>query len=428
MVHGGGASSASALGASHNAVTQAGGRRPRDDLSIDEARRLAIAAQGLAEPRPRGRIDARHLRKVFDRVGVIQIDSVNVLARSHYLPPFSRLGPYRSGFLDELTHSRREVFEYWGHEASLVPVEMHPLFRWRMQREEPWRSMRRLLTERPDYVESVFREVEERGPIGASELADPGERAGPWWGWAAGKDALEWLYWTGRLAIGGRRNFERLYDLPERVIPRHVLNAPTPHQEEAHRELLRVAARALGVATVADLADYFRIGARDAAPRVEELVEEGDLVPVKVKGWKQPAFRWSAAGQPRRVDARTLLTPFDSLVWFRARTERLFGFRYRIEIYVPAPKRQFGYYVLPFLLGERLVGRIDLKADRKASALLVQAAHAEDGVDPVWAAEHLTLELEAMRSWMGLDRIQVTRRGNLAPALASHGRTRPRPR
>ncbi|HEX9713113.1 MAG TPA: winged helix-turn-helix domain-containing protein [Actinomycetota bacterium] len=382
-------------------------------ISASEARRIALAAQGFADPRPRGRVDARHLRKVIARTAVLQIDSVNVLARAHYLPVFSRIGPYPTALLDDLAYKRRELFEYWAHEASLIPVELHPLLRFRMERSN-WRRLERFADEHAEVLDAIMREVDARGPLGASDV-DGHRRTGPWWGWGEVKLGLEYLFWTGRVAVAGRRNFERLYDLPERVLPARVLNAPTPSEEESKTELLRIAARSLGVGTARDLADYFRL--KHVAKLLAHLVDEGTLTSVRVEGWRQQAFLARDARAPRAIGARALLAPFDPVVWERSRAERLFGFRYRIEIYTPAPKRVYGYYVLPFLLGEQLVARVDLKADRKAGALLVQGAFAEPGTDARATAGALAEELRTMAAWLGLDAVKVGRRGDLSAPL-----------
>jgi len=389
-----------------------------EELSAAQARRIALLAQGFADPRPAGRPDRRHLRRVLARTGLFQIDSVNVLVRSHYLPLYSRLGPYPRELLDRAAYVDHELFEYWGHEASLLPVGLHPLLRWRMQRAQTWKRMARVAGERPDLLADVLALVRDAGPVRVSDLGDGGSRTGSWWGWSDGKNALEWLFWTGQLTTAGRRGFERLYDLPERVLPPAVLAAPTPPEDEAHRALLRLAARASGVATAADLADYFRLRMPVARPRIAELVDGGDLLPVTVRGWRHPAYLDPAARLPRAVRARALLSPFDSLVWERDRTERLFGFRYRIEIYVPAAKRVHGYYVLPFLLGDRLVARVDLKSDRAAGRLLVQSAYCEPTADPAAVAPELAAELTTMAGWLGLEGVHVTGRGDLASGLA----------
>jgi hypothetical protein len=353
---------------------------------------------------------------------VIQIDSVNVLARAHYLPLFSRLGPYDRDRLDQASwRAPRRLFEYWGHEASLLPVELQPLLRWRMARaaDDAWGGIRRIAVEQPDLVARVLEDVRERGPISAGALAADETRptgTGSWWGWSDVKRAIEWLFWSGQVTSSRRRGFERWYDLPERVLPRAVIEAPTPPEADAQRELVRIAARAFGVAAERDLRDYYRLPVAAARARIGELVEAGELEVVAVEGWRSPAYLWPAARRPRRVTARALLGPFDPLIWERDRVQRLFDFAFRLEIYVPAPKRVYGYYVLPFLLGERLVARVDLKADRAESALLVQAAWAEGHAPPETAAE-LAAELALMARWLGLERVEVRDRGDLAPAL-----------
>jgi uncharacterized protein len=393
-------------------------------LSAAQARRIALAAQGFADPRPAGRVDARHLRRVIDRIGLLQIDSVNVLSRSHYLPVFSRLGPYPRELLDRLAWGGRgrELFEYWAHEASLIPLRLHPHLRWRMERarQEAWGGMMRLARDKPDFVDKVRALVAESGPIGAGTVeAERPRRAGGMWNWHDGKIALEWLFYAGEVTTATRRNFERLYDLTERVLPAEVLATPTASLAAGQRELIRVAARAYGVATERDLRDYFRLRPAESQARVAELVEAGELLPVAVAGWRQPAYLWPEARLPRRVAARALLSPFDSLIWERDRAERIFGFRYRIEIYTPAHKRIHGYYVLPFLLGEQLVARVDLKADRQAGVLLVQAAYGEQLLPPGAVAVELAAELAAMAGWLGLDGVAVNGRGDLAPELAA---------
>jgi uncharacterized protein YcaQ len=400
--------------------------RPRERLSLAAARRVALAAQGFADPLPTGDVTRRHLRRVLSRTNLLQMDSVNVFQRAHYLPAYSRLGSYDMGLIERMAYrgrpSSRELFEYWGHEASLLPVGLHPLLRWRMERarnlEEGWGGMLRAMRERPEFVAEVLRMVRERGPVGAGEIREGERNKGTWWSWDETKIALEFLFWSGQVATAGRRSFERLYDVPERVLPPDILNAPTPSRQDAQRELIRLSARAHGVATERDLRDYFRLDVQHARAAVASLVEAGELLPVQVEGWRQPAYLWPAAAVPRRVTRSALLSPFDPLVWERARTERLFGFTYRIEIYVPAPKRVYGYYVLPFLYDEALSARVDLKADRKAGVLRVLAAWLEPGHDADDVAGALAIELRRAAQWQGLDDIVIEPRGDLAPVLA----------
>ena len=396
---------------------------PRESLSLTEARRIALAAQGFSRQDSALRTPDSFARLV-DRLGVIQIDSVNVLVRSHYLPAFSRHGPYERTLLERAAYepANRRLFEYWGHEASLLPMQSQPLFRWRMERalrgEGIWGRLKRFVSEHSDAVASVLAQVKERGPLGASELADAGKSKGSWWGWSHGKEILEWLFWTGQVTTAGRRNFERLYDIPERVIPMTILSTPTPSKEEAQRALMEISARALGVATLRDLRDYFRLPTADAAARLSELVAEGSLLPMTVESWKQQAYLHRDARCPRAVRTDALLSPFDSLIWERQRTERLFDFHFRLEIYTPAAKRQHGYYVLPFLMDERIVARVDLKADRQTSALQVRGGSCEGDLNATAVAPRLKGELEALAAWLELERLQVTsRRGELMKAL-----------
>ncbi|TQS44889.1 winged helix-turn-helix domain-containing protein [Cryptosporangium phraense] len=402
-------------------------------LSAAEARRAALAAQGFADPRPSGVPGGRAVRRVLDRVGLFQIDSVNVLVRSHYLPLFARLGAYPPLQLEKLAYQPpRRVFEYWAHEASLLPVEVQPLFRWRMAEahEKAWGGMRRIAAEKPELVAKVRTTLEERGPMTAGELeAENGPRAprsGPWWDWRDSKLALEYLFWAGEVSTVDRRNFERRYDITERVLPSEVLATPTPDRPTAFRELIRLAARSLGVATEPDLRDYYRLKPDQSKPAVAELVEEGALVPVRVEGWRDVAYLAADARVPRRVSATALLSPFDSLVWFRPRTERMFGFRYRLEIYTPAAQRVHGYYVLPFLYRGQLVGRVDLKADRAAGVLRVPGAFGEPALQGMGvrrrqlageAVEGLAGELKGLAGWLGLEGVEVVPNGDLAGPL-----------
>lgn len=410
-------------------------------LSAAAARRIALAAQGFGARRPDGPVTARHLQRVVDTVGVVQIDSVNVFSRSHYLPFLSRLGPYPREGLDRASARRpRRLVEYWAHEASFVPPGTHRLLRFRMAaaRQESWGRTARTARDRPDLVEDVRDLVEERGPITASRLErellggrTPG-RSG-WSDWSLTKTVVEYLFRTGELTSAGRTaQFEREYDLVERVLPPEVLSAPTPHAADAVRELLRISSRALGVADEHSLRDYFRLRTDQVRGPLSDLVDAGELIPVRVHGTPRPMFLHAGTRHPRRVDARALLSPFDSLIWNRRRTEDLFGFRYRIEIYTPAARRVHGYYVLPFLLGDRLVARVDLKADRTAAvpALRVRAAWAErpgpggtaaDGSrtpGPEEVADALAAELVSTAAWLGLDGVDVLDRGDLAGPLA----------
>ena len=390
-------------------------------LSAAQARRIALAAQGFGEVRPEAPTP-RHFRATKRRLGVVQIDSVNVVTRTHYMPAFSRLGAYPRETLErEAWAKKRSLFEYWGHEASLLPLESQPLLRWRMARAEAgemWTGLSRFGRERRDYIDGVLREIERRGPVTGGDFAT-GPRGTPgWWSWSDGKRALEWLFWAGQITTLTRRGFERVYDLTERALPRAIVDLPTPGGADAQRELVRISARAMGVATAADLRDYFRLPLADARARIHELAEAAELTPVTVDGWGKPAFLDPAARRPRRIEARALLSPFDNLIWFRERTERLFGVRVRLEIYTPAHKREHGYYVLPFLQGDQITARVDLKSDRKGGALLVQAAWREPEANGDTAAL-LAAELKLMAGWLGLERVEVAGKGDLARELES---------
>lgn len=403
-------------------------------LTAATARRIALAAQGFDQPRPTGRVDVRHLRRVWQQIGLLQLDSVNVFCRSHYLPMYSRLGPYPRDLLDRVSaHTaadvQRELIEYWAHEASLIPLSTYPKLRWRMQRadRDAWGGMVAIAAQFPDLVERIYQQVLAEGPIRAADtgIARPTRAAGEMWNWHQGKVALEYLFWSGRVTSARRINFERRYDVPERVVPAQLIEPGESSVAQQQRELVRIAARALGVATEPDLGDYFRLPRMESKQRVAELVTAGELEPVTVDGWRVPAYLWPAARVPRQVRARALLSPFDSLIWFRERTQRIFGFRYRLEIYTPAPKRIHGYYVLPFLLGEHLVARVDLKSDRAAKVLRVQAAFYEqqrDGVPHPYHRDEVAVELAAelvlIAGWLGLDEVAVRARGDLAATLA----------
>lgn len=380
-----------------------------EKISAAQARRIALAAQGFGAARPAS-VHQGHLRRVIARLGLHQIDSVNVLTRAHYLPAFSRLGCYDRTLLDRAAWGRRSergLFEYWAHEASLLPLSMYPLLRWRMVRadrgEAGYRGMRLIARERRDEAMAVLERIRQEGPLAASDFES--SRTG-WWEWSDSKHMLEWLFYAGHVSTATRRrSFERVYDLAERVIPPAVLSSPPLPEAEAHRLLIEHSGRALGIATAGELRDYFRLGPQEAKTAIETLVEEGVLRPAIVPGWP-PAFLHRDARRPRRIEAQALLAPFDPLVWERARVERLFGFRYRIEIYVPAEKREYGYYVLPFVLGDRTVARADLKADRQTSRLLVQAIHLEPDA-PAETNESLGVELATLAEWLGLSEVSV---------------------
>jgi uncharacterized protein YcaQ len=393
--------------------------RRKDTLSLDEARRITLAAQGLATPRPRGRVTRRHLRALFARLGMVQLDSVNVLVRSHYLPLFARLGPYDRTLFDRYAYEDHELFEYWGHEASLIRSDLEPLLRWRMGRDHRWPGMRRFIADHdPKVLDALAARVLADGPVSAGDLDGKDRKTEPWWGWGDTKRCLEHLFSIGRVGAVRRANtFERAYCDPAHVVPVSVRERPTPPLDDALAGLLEQAARTYGVATAKDLSDFFRLGIKEARPVVEAMADAGVLRRVQVEGWSAPAFLHPEATLPRTVDACALVSPFDPVMWERDRVERLFGFTYRIEIYVPKPKRTYGYYVMPFLLGDRYVARIDLKADRAASRLLVQSAWSEPGVDKQDVAEPLGHELRAMAGWLGLGDVVVTKRGDLAPAV-----------
>jgi uncharacterized protein len=398
-------------------------------LTALAARRIALAAQGFGRRRttsPSGP-SARQIMALVQRLGLLQLDSVNVFMRAHYMPVFSRLGPYDTAVLDRLaghTSGRlnRQLVEYWAHEASLVPLSTHVLLRWRMEALGHWGSMERIAREQPELVADTLELIRSQGPVRAGDtgFVRPDPRPGHMWNWHDGKVALEHLFSRGQVTAARRINFERLYDLSERVLPPAVLDAPTPAREDAQRELMRISAAALGIATEPDLGDYFRLPRADSKLRTAELVAAGELIETEVRGWDAPAYRWHDAPGPRPIRGRALLSPFDPLIWFRQRALRLFGFHYRIEIYVPAPKRVYGYYVLPFLLDEALVARVDLKSDRQAGVLLVQGAFAEPGIETERVAAELAAELALTAQWLGLPGgVRVRPNGDLAPSLTA---------
>lgn len=389
-----------------------------DSISNAEAKRIALAAQGFAEPRPK-KPGAPEMKALINRLRLIQIDSVNVLVRAHYMPFFSRLGPYPRELLEELAYREQHIFEQWAHEACYIPLSDYPLFRHRMEHGRMWGGddLRGLPQERLDYFDSILAEVRARGPVTTGELESEGKRKG-WWGWSHAKIALEYQFAHGRLAVRDRRNFTRVYDVAERVFPEEILTQPAMPPDEAQRQMLRNSLSALGVGTLRDIRDYYRFRRMaEAATRLHELVDAGEVIPVRVEGWKDPAYARADAVLPQEVRATALLSPFDNLVWDRHRTERMFGFFYRIEIYTPAEKRVHGYYVLPFMHDNEIVARVDLKANRQAGALEVKAAHLEPGARAARTATALAKELKAMQRWLGLERIDVSVNGSLAEPL-----------
>lgn len=388
---------------------------------------MALSAQGFARPRPTGRVTARHVTALIDRLAQFQIDTISIVERAHYMPVYSRLGPFDKALLDAASsRAPRRLVEYWGHAASLVDVELWPALQWRMRAnaEKPWASYTRVLDQHQGLDEMVLAEVRRRGPLTARQIEYEQERRRDHWGWnwSAVKHVLEHQFTIGQVTSAARTpSFERLYDLPERVVPDRLAQAPALSREEAHRVLVARAARALGVASLGCLADYFRLGRAETLSAVTDLVATGELAPVVVDGWSRPLWCWHEARVPRRVDARTLVSPFDSLIFERRRTEELFGLRYRIEIYVPEAKRQHGYYVYPFLLGERFVARVDLKADRARGVLIVRAAWGEPGIDASDAdvARALAAELGELARWTGCAQVRVEPRGDFAATLAA---------
>ena len=393
--------------------------RPRR-LSISQARRIALAAQGFTDPAPAGQVDRRHLRRVMGRLKLLQLDSVPVVVRTQYLPPFSRLGCYDRALPDRIAYTDDEWFEAWAHEASLLPVGDEPLLRWQKRRAEQgdtWKNLAELARSEPDYVAEVLAQVAE-GPLTAGELADPRRRDGEWWGSRSlGSIALDWLFRIGAVGIRRRGNFVKEFDLLERIVPPEVRARPTPTVEDAQRALLERSAEALGVGAAGDLIDYYRLPIREGRARLRELVEAGSLETAEVEGWTEPAYMHPEARLPRSVDTLTVLSPFDPIVWNRDRAARLWGFDYRIEIYVPAAKRVYGYYVLPVLHGEQLVARLDIKTDRAGGTLQVLGAFAEPDVDHGALAERLRPHLLELARFVGVDDVSYGDRGGLMAAL-----------
>lgn len=391
------------------------------EVSLASARRIALAAQGFASPRPSGRIDRRHLRKVLDHVGLIQIDSVNVLVRSQELPLFSRLGDHPRTLIPDAT-ADGELFEYWCHEASHLPASMHRLVRWRMEdarNGKMWPGLQKFAKSKPRFVQEVRDRVYNDGPLVAGDVRTRTGPKGSWWDWDDGKAALEYLFWTGEITAQRRSNdFARMYFAPHNVLPAAVLKTKTPTEREARSELLLLAAKSLGIATASDLLDYHRQRPGAAKPVLAELVQRGELEQVRVEGWRDVAYMLPGVTRPRSVNTRALVSPFDSLVWCRPRIERLWDFHYRIEIYTPEQKRVYGYYVLPFVLGDRIVARVDLKADRQAGVLLVHGAYSEPDVDLKHVVSELAAELKLMAQWLGLVAVKIGDKGDLSLALS----------
>jgi uncharacterized protein len=396
-------------------------------LTATQARRIAVAAQGFSEPRPGGAITRAHLRRLISRIQVLQLDSVSVAVRAHYAPVLSRLGPYDRAVLDSAAwdHSARSprlLVEYWAHEAALMAVDDWPLLRWRMRQYRHGRWGTHIVKANPQLADKIVAAVAELGPSTAGQIEEhlatgPRGPRGAWWGSRSDtKWVAEALFASGVLTTATRVGFARHYDLTERVLPPDVL-AREVDEDDAVRELTLRAATALGVATEADIRDYFRLAAGQAKPAIAELVADGELAPVDVDGWSAPTYLVAGQTIPRRNRGTALLCPFDPLIFFRPRVERLFGFHYRIEIYTPANKRQYGYYVWPFLLDGELVGRVDLKADRAADALHVVGAFVEPDRSPSRVGAALASELATMASWLGLGGVTVGKRGDLAGEL-----------
>jgi uncharacterized protein YcaQ len=395
---------------------------PRVQISAAEARRVALAAQGFDRQRPNAAGDIRHIRRVIGQLGLLQLDYVNVLIPAHYLVLYSRLGAYPCQRLNDIVYDRREFIEQWAHEASIVPMDAWPLLQYRRDEYRPYPNSPILkIKGRRRYLAQVLEIVEADGPVTSNDLPSmpgPKRRAGDWHR-SIPRWALEYHFGSGAVAVANRLpNFQRIYDLPERLIASPYFERRVA-REDAQRELLRRAAKSSGISTARDIADYYRMSPKDASPRIRELIEEGSLLEIAVQGWQEPGLLWHDAAIPRSIKASTLLSPFDPVVWFRPRAERLFDFHYRIEIYVPAGKRKWGYYVLPFLLNDKIVARVDLKADRKEKRLLVLAAHEESGSSNGEMGRKLAAELRNLASWLGLETVCVSRRGSFARTLAA---------
>ncbi len=395
-----------------------------DQMSLEEARNVALTAQGFDQTRAEIPVTRSKLKKSIERLGLLQIDSVNVLARAHTLPSFSRLGNYKNNDLESLSYggSERALFEYWGHAASLLPVSLFPLMQWRMSRAKQgigiYPSLAKFGVESKQVIDRIRDEIDSRGPLSAQELAGGRRGKGSWWGWSEGKCALEWLFWAGVVTTAIRRpTFERVYDLVERVLPSSIIDQEVISAEDAHVELIDRSARALGVATESCLRDYYRLGAKESRVAIQQLMEMGRLREVLVESWPRPAYLHTSVKRVKPVNARSLLVPFDPLIWYRQRAEFLLGAHIRIEIYTPKEKRIHGYYVLPFLLGNRIVARVDLKANRPMQTLDVLAVHSEPGVKKTAYIDALAAELRLLKNWLGLTEIHVGSVGDSARTL-----------
>ena len=394
-------------------------------MSNDCARRVCLGAQGFNEPAPKGVVSARHLRQVMKRLRVIQLDSVPVVIRTQYMPFHSRLGAYDARLLDKVAYGSNVWFEAWSHEASLLPVDLEPNFRWMRERAakgDTWKGLYEVAQREPSYVQAVLDEVRERGLVTGGTLSDPRpvERGGSgWWHRSLGVLALDWLFRIGEVGIRRQGNFEKVFSPFESIVPAKVLSKPTPDEDAAISELIIQSTRALGVATAKEVADYFRLPIRDVRRLLPSVVESGSIIEAEVEGWSKPAFADPEAKVPRKIRGATVLSPFDPIVWNRDRAEQIWGFEYKIEIYVPEAKRRWGYYVLPVLVDGQLVGRLDGKTDRQDGVLRIKAAHVEDGLDKAEVAAATALAVENLRQLVGVDSIHIGRKGNLAAALRS---------
>ena len=386
-------------------------------FSAKEARQIAIHAQLMTKIKGNKIPGTSELKKILRKIALLQIDSVNVCVRAHYMPLFSRMGPYPQRIIEEAAYSTRDIFETWAHEACFAPVDFFPVIRHRMTNRQPGKRVLSLMETNPGYLENVLEQVRSEGPIKASELTDPGNRTGKWWGYSKGKIALEWYFAKGVLGVSKRKGFTRYYDLIERIMPENFLNAPPLSEKDAHKYFLLKAINAYGISTISDIADYFRIKKADIKSHLDQLIAKSVIEEVSVEGWEEPGYCPRGLNLTPTSNCQAILSPFDSFSWNRHRLKRLFKFHYRIEIYVPESKRKFGYYVYPFILGDKIVARIDLKADHKNSTLIVQSAYIEVGNDKDYVAERLLIELSSMAIWLNLSEITIKKKGNLAERL-----------